>query len=76
MALLDGASTYGVDKSHLRSAIADLPPQRNGIQSWIKEGGLTWVPESTPVWRGVSEASWQARGHLTTSGNVHGAPVG
>ena len=52
----DGPGIKGVLKKDVAIAIEDMPDGRDGVGAWLQEGGLAWVPKSTPVWGIVSEA--------------------
>ena len=56
---MNGPGVDGIATAELRAAIADLAPGRDGVQSWLSEGGMSWVPDSTAVWGQVSLESWQ-----------------
>ena len=57
---LDGPGVFGVPTAEPTSALLDLPPGRSGVQAWLREGGIMWIPRSTPVWGGkVSEVMWR-----------------
>ena len=38
-----------------RAAPRSFRRGRNGVQAWLKEGCMSWIPKSTPIWGTVSE---------------------
>ena len=52
---LDGPGVQGIKLSELKLAEGSIPDSRNGVQAWLKEGCMSWIPKSTPIWGTVSE---------------------
>jgi hypothetical protein len=52
--LMNGPGVSGVDRKELQIAAGLVPASRNGVDAWMLEGGMSWVPQSRVVWGKVS----------------------
>jgi hypothetical protein len=55
--LMNGPGVSGVDPKQLQVAIEQTPASRDGVNAWIREGGLSWAPNSRVVWGKISVTS-------------------
>lgn len=53
--LMNGPGVSGVDPKQLQVAIEQTPASRDGVNAWIREGGLSWAPNSRVVWEDLRD---------------------
>lgn len=50
----DGPGVVGVPAEQLEMALQTLPLSRDGVDAWLAEGCMSWVPLSQPIWGAVT----------------------